>query len=186
MSPPTALLVIDMQVYFEPMTRTALPNIQKLISAFKSTSSTIIFTPNTATLTKNSFANPSPNQIVRKWGPENSIASGSDEWRIQKSMPTSTSTAIIVAKNTYDAFINTNLTEIMESKGIERVVVCGVMANCCCDTTARSAFNRGYETWLVGDACGSTSEESHRRALEGYDYGYGPVMTTQQVLELLD
>ncbi|KAK5276063.1 hypothetical protein LTR40_012102, partial [Exophiala xenobiotica] len=162
------LLVIDMQVFFESMTTTALPNIVTLCRHFSKTSAPIIFTQHghsKAELT----TNPSPNQLVRKWGASGSIAAGSSDWELIDGLrqfvpkfppkPLNVGESFppaeegekfpkLMAKNTYDAFINTNLTKILETSKIERVVVCGVMTDCCCDTTARSAFNRGYETWL--------------------------------------
>ena len=91
----------------------------------------------------------------------------------------------VVAKNTYDAFINTDLSDELRKRSIERVVVCGVMTDCCCDTTARSAFNRGYETWLVQDACGSANKRQHEVGLKGFGFGFGEVLTTAEVIKRL-
>jgi len=88
----------------------------------------------------------------------------------------------VVGKNTYDAFINTDLGKMLSEKNIERVVVCGVMTDCCCDTTARSAFNRGYETWLVEDACGSANKKQHEAGLRGFGFAFGDVLETADVL----
>ncbi|KIX08448.1 uncharacterized protein Z518_03104 [Rhinocladiella mackenziei CBS 650.93] len=181
----TALLVVDMQMHFQSMTKTALPNIVTLCDYFIRTSSPIIFAQHghsEAELT----TNPSPNQLARKWGVSGSIAAGSGDWKImdelQKFLPESAADQVIpvgeslpeasskvfpklLPKNTYDAFINTTLSAILESARINRVIVCGVMTDCCCDTTARSAFNRGYETWLVSDACGSADKKHHEAGI---------------------
>jgi len=66
---------------------------------------------------------------------------------------------------------------------VQTVVVCGVMTDCCCDTTARSAFNRGYETWLVKDACGTENESQHETGLRGFGYGFGGVLGSKEVME---
>lgn len=92
----------------------------------------------------------------------------------------------VVDKNTYDAFINTNLASLLEERKVERIVVVGVMTDCCCDTTARSAFNRGYETWLVKDACGSASKAQHEAGLRGFGFAFGEVLTTNEVIERLE
>lgn len=68
---------------------------------------------------------------------------------------------------------------------MERVVICGVMTDCCCDTTARSAFNRGFETWLVDDACGTASDEQHKAGLKGFGFAFGEVVKTEEVLKRL-
>lgn len=91
----------------------------------------------------------------------------------------------IIGKNTYDAFINTNLADVLKEEGTERLVVCGVMTDCCVDTTARSAFNRGFETWMVKDACGTATKKQHEAGLVGFGYAFGEVLETAEVLERL-
>lgn len=195
MAPPkTVLLVIDMQNVFASMTTSVLPNIKKLISHFQSPSSPIIFTQHGHSK-EELTTNPSPNQLVRKWGASGSIAYGSDDWQFQdelkqylsgsKSSAGASGWPKVVAKNTYDAFINTNLHELLEEAKTERVVVCGVMTDCCCDTTARSAFNRGFETWLVSDACGSANKTQHQAGLRGFEFAFGPVLTTEEAIATL-
>lgn len=147
-SPKTALLVIDMQRVFEPMTTNALANIKKLISHYQSISAPVIFTQHGHSQEELTTV-PSPNQLVRKWGPDGSIASGSKKWELQDdiqnyldnkvdyyySSSSSSSTAggwpKVVHKNTYDAFLNTDLAKILEEAKVERTVICGVMTDCC-------------------------------------------------------
>ena len=59
------------------------------------------------------------------------------------------------------------------------------MTDCCCDTTGRAAFNRGFETWLVGDACGSVNRTQHERGLKVFEFGFGEVLPTREVLQRL-
>ena len=59
------------------------------------------------------------------------------------------------------------------------------MTDCCCDTLARSAFNIGWETVLVEDACGSANEKQQEAGLRGFAYAFGEVVKTEQVLEEL-
>lgn len=203
MPPRTALLVIDMQVFFESMTTTALPNIISLCNHFTDTSAPIIFTQHGHTQAELT-ARSSPNQLVCKWGASGSIAVGSSDWELtddlRKFIPKFPAQPVqlgesyppdpeqfpkLLAKNTYDAFINTNLAKILETSKIERVVVCGVMTDCCCDTTARSAFNRGYETWLVSDACGSANKRQHEAGLRGFGFAFGEVLTTSEAIRRL-
>ncbi|MCJ1247665.1 hypothetical protein MMC30_004880 [Trapelia coarctata] len=176
----TALLIIDMQTYFAPMTTHALPNITTLITHFQSLSLPTLFTQHGHTPAE--LTSSSPNQLVRKWGPSDSIATGTPSWELTPEIKALTGASEIVAKNTYDAFINTKLEEILREKGVERVVVCGVMTDCCCDTTARAAFNRGFETWLVEDACGSANERQHEAGLRAFGYAFGEVLKTKEVL----
>lgn len=191
MSIRTALLVIDMQKFFESMTTAAIPNIKKLIKTFNASSTPIIFTQHGHSK-EELTTNPSPNQLVRKWGASGSIAYGSSDWEFQKSLEEFTvpdkgaQWPKTVAKNTYDAFINTNLAQILEEAQIQRVIVCGVMTDCCCDTTARSAFNRGFETWLISDACGSANKTQHQAGLKGFGFAFGEVLTTDEAISMIE
>ncbi|KIW21221.1 hypothetical protein PV08_01801 [Exophiala spinifera] len=206
MAPRTVLLVVDMQVFFAPMATDALPNIVKLCTYFTKASAPIIFTQHGHSEYELT-TKPSPSQLVRRWGPQNSIATGSPDWEIihelrqfvskfpppeavvdvGESYPPSQDEQFpkLMPKNTYDAFINTNLSTILEAAKIERVVVCGVMSDVCCGTTARSAFNRGYETWLVSDATGSATQSQHLAGLKSYGFAYGEVLKTREVLARL-
>ena len=179
----TALLIIDMQQIFAPMTTSALPNILRLTTHFQSLSLPLIFTQHGHT--KAELTPPLHNQLVRKWGPGGSIAIRSSDWELlpKISEAVEKAKAPVMGKNTYDAFLNTKLEEMLKEKEVERVVVCGVMTDCCCDTTARSAFNRGFETWLVEDACGSANKKQHEAGLRGFGYAFGEVLGTAEVLK---
>ncbi|RYP42688.1 hypothetical protein DL767_000057 [Monosporascus sp. MG133] len=180
----TALLIIDMQNCFYGMVEEAIPNIKTLHSFFSETARPVIFTQHGHP--ESDLTPPYRNQLVRKWGPDGSIRRGSADWHlipeIQKLVGDDSD---VVDKNTYDAFVNTNMAQLLEDKGVERLVVCGVMTDCCCESTARSAFNRGWETWLVSDACGSATKEQHERSLKSYDFGFGPTRTTREVVAAL-
>lgn len=144
MAPPrTALLVIDMQRVFAPMTTAALPNIQRLASRFQSASAPVVLTQHGHS-EEELAACPSPSQLVRRWGPDGSIARGSAGWALQDEMrellvdaaAAAAATAgeswpRLVHKNTYDAFVNTDLAGILEEARVERAVVCGVMTDLC-------------------------------------------------------
>ena len=179
----TALLIIDMQNVFAGMTTTAMPNIKRLHSFFESSSLPVIFTQHGHT--KEELTPPFKNQLVRRWGSEGSIHKGSKEWELIPDVKELVKDSPIVAKNTYDAFINTSLTSLLDAGQIERLVVCGVMTDCCCDTTSRSAFNRGYETWLMSDACGSANKKQHEAGLRGFDFACDNVMKTAEAISKL-
>lgn len=191
----TALLVIDVQNFFTPMTKQALPQITTLIHHFRAQQLPALFTQHghpAADLAGPPFAN----QLVRKWGPDGSIHRGSADWELQAPVQALVDDleaderegrrekgwTAVVQKNTYDAFVGTDLEERLRALEVERVVVCGVMTDCCCDTTARSAFNRGWETWVVEDACGSANRKQHEAGLRGFAFAFGEVVGTGDVL----
>ncbi|KAI1881142.1 hypothetical protein JX265_001382 [Neoarthrinium moseri] len=179
----TALLIVDMQQYFSGMAKKATPNIKALREYFSETSRPTIYTQHGHP--DEDFVRPYRNQLVRRWGVAGSIHKGSPEWELIPWVKKSVGTSEVMAKNTYDAFVNTDLAALLEKNEVGRLVICGVMTDCCCETTARSAFNRGWETWLVGDACASVDEEQHQRSLDDFVFGYGPLWTTEEAIKAL-
>ncbi|KAI9835919.1 MAG: hypothetical protein M1819_001817 [Sarea resinae] len=179
----TALLVIDMQHFFLSMCNASLGNITALIEHFKAHKLPCILTQHGHSQAELA-ASPPTSQLVRRWGASGSIAVDSDDWQLIPQIAAHVDEHTpVVGKNTYDAFINTDLDSLLREQRVQRVVVCGVMTDCCCDTTARSAFCRGFETWLVEDACGSASKEQHSAGLKGFAFAFGDVIKTKEVLE---
>lgn len=59
----------------------------------------------------------------------------------------------VVIKHAPDGFLKTDLKEVLDDRGVDHLVVCGMMSHMCIDTTVRAAKGRGYGVTLVGDAC---------------------------------
>ncbi|MPN46995.1 Peroxyureidoacrylate/ureidoacrylate amidohydrolase RutB [bioreactor metagenome] len=59
----------------------------------------------------------------------------------------------IIIKHRPDSFLGTSLKYKLEDKGINTLVLCGMMTHMCIDTTVRSASNYGYSVELLEDAC---------------------------------
>jgi isochorismate hydrolase len=89
----------------------------------------------------------------------------------------------VIRKTTYDAFVGTDLAQILEDRGIEQVLVTGVLTHMCCETTARSAFCRGFEVYVVADGTASSSEERHCASLMAMADSVAVVMSADEVLE---
>jgi nicotinamidase-related amidase len=93
---------------------------------------------------------------------------------------------IIIDKGGMSAFEGTRLQRYLIELGIKTLLVCGFLTDVCVESTSRTAFDRGYLTILVGDACATRSEELHRGALERHEWLVGPVVTTTRLTELFD
>lgn len=59
---------------------------------------------------------------------------------------------IAVTKTTVNAFTSTDLEAQLRRLGVERVVVCGIRTEQCCETTARMAADLGFAVEFVTDA----------------------------------
>lgn len=55
----------------------------------------------------------------------------------------------IVVKRTAGSFFQTNMDELLKSRGIENVFITGMQTHLCCDTTTREASARGYQTMVI-------------------------------------
>ncbi len=58
----------------------------------------------------------------------------------------------IITKHSPDSFLGTNLKDKLKNKGVDTLVVCGMMTHMCIDTTVRSAKNHGYSVELIENA----------------------------------
>ena len=83
-----------------------------------------------------------------------------------------TSKGVVLQKKQYDAFHQTDLESILRGRGVEQVVVTGVMTHLCCETTARAAFVRGFEVFFCVDGTATYTEELHHAALLTLTHGF--------------
>jgi nicotinamidase-related amidase len=58
----------------------------------------------------------------------------------------------LLTKNTRNSFTSTNLREILDARGVRRVVVTGISTEQCCETTTRVAADFGYDVDFVTEA----------------------------------
>ena len=58
---------------------------------------------------------------------------------------------LIVRKTSCDAFLDTDLNDMLRSSGVERIIVTGCATDFCVDTTIRSALARRYKTVVPTD-----------------------------------
>jgi len=62
--------------------------------------------------------------------------------------------------------------------------VCGVMTHLCCETTARSAFIRGFKTYFTIDGTATYNEQFHMASLINLSHGFAiPVLIDDIVLQ---
>ena len=170
-----ALLVLDMQNYFldsashafVPSAPAVVPNIKRLQEMFVSDGRKVIQTRHTNTRENGGQMN---------------------TWWKQLIEPDSQASLIVreifcpgagaVEKNQYDAFYKTNLEERLNAKSIKRVFITGVMTHLCCESTARSAFARGFDVYIVADATATYNRQFHMASLLNLSHGFAvPVLT---------
>jgi nicotinamidase-related amidase len=52
-----------------------------------------------------------------------------------------------------NSFLETGLEEVLRGRGVDSVVVCGMMTSMCVDATVRAASDLGFDTSVAHDAC---------------------------------
>jgi nicotinamidase-related amidase len=83
-------------------------------------------------------------------------------------------------------FANTDLDQQLKQHGIEKVIVVGLLANTCIESTARFAMELGYHVTLVTDATAAFSHEAMHaaHALNGPTYAHAILATRGLVAAL--
>ena len=69
-------------------------------------------------------------------------------------------------KHGLSAFHGTDLEEQLKSHGIETLALAGFMANCCVESTMRTACEKGFNVITLTDCVATTSMAGYRAALE--------------------
>jgi nicotinamidase-related amidase len=69
--------------------------------------------------------------------------------------------------------------------GKPRIVLSGLWTSVCIVGPALSAIDQGFEVYVIADACGDVSDESHERAMQRMiQAGAQPMTSVQYLLEL--
>lgn len=71
-----------------------------------------------------------------------------------------------IVKTSVNAFTTTNLQQLLTTRGIRELIVCGIQTEQCCETTTRVASDLGFEVIFVTDAT-ATFPIQHRDAPAG-------------------
>jgi nicotinamidase-related amidase len=93
---------------------------------------------------------------------------------------------IRVTKRTWGAFATTDLHDRLKKKGVTQVVVTGVATGTGVESTARQAYEQGYNVTLAIDAMTDARPEAHAYSLKHVFPRLGETGTTQEIMELLD
>lgn len=92
---------------------------------------------------------------------------------------------IAVTKRTWGAFPSTNLESQLKARAITQVVLAGVATGTGVESTARQAYELGFNVTLALDAMTDTRPESHAYSLSHVFPRLGETGTTQQIIELV-
>jgi nicotinamidase-related amidase len=84
-------------------------------------------------------------------------------------------------------FANTDLDQQLKQHGIEKIILIGMLANTCIESTGRFGMELGYHVTLVKDATAAFSREEMRAAeLNGPTFAHAIVSTSEIVAALAE
>ncbi|HEV8434508.1 MAG TPA: hydrolase [Thermoanaerobaculia bacterium] len=92
---------------------------------------------------------------------------------------------VIITKHNWGAFYGTELDLQLRRRQIRTLVLGGIATNMGVESTARDAYERGYEQVFVEDACATFSEEMHSFTFKNIFPRIGRVRSTEDVLAAL-
>lgn len=75
----------------------------------------------------------------------------------------------IVIKHFPNSFFQTDLLNLLKSKEVTNLVVCGMMTHMCVDATVRAAKDLGYNSVLIEDACATKDLKFKERTVKAAD-----------------
>lgn len=158
------LLVHDLQQYFvDAFTASASPvteliaNIRTLLSVCRELGIPVVYSAQPGGQT------PKERGLLQDfWGP--GIAGGPYQKQIIAELAPREQD-IMLTKWRYSAFQRTELAEIMQSRGRDQLMVCGIYAHIGCLLTSCEAFMQDIQPFFIADAVADFSAEKHRMAL---------------------
>jgi nicotinamidase-related amidase len=62
----------------------------------------------------------------------------------------------------FNAFSNTALGDVLTERGIENVLVCGMVTSLCIHTTGHAAHERGYDVTILSDCSSARTDTEHQ------------------------
>lgn len=92
---------------------------------------------------------------------------------------------VVITKRQWGAFYGTELDLQLRRRGIGTIVLCGISTTMGVESTARDAFERGYDQVFVEDAMSAREAAEHANAVATVFTRIGRVRSTAEVLAAL-
>ncbi|MBT4484864.1 MAG: isochorismatase family protein [Candidatus Latescibacteria bacterium] len=174
----SALLVLDMQRYFlDECSHAYIPSALSIIPKIKNLAKAYIKINTPVILTRHINSNKDAGLMAQWW--DDIITEKDDLSGIisELNLPG----AIVIKKTQYDGFYRTPLKDMLREKGVSQLVITGVMSHLCCETTARSAFVKGFEVFFPVDGTATYNEDFHLATLINLSHGFAVPMLMEEL-----
>ena len=195
--PATALVVVDMQIYFMgegqpsecPIARDIVPNVNRLAEATRRAGGKVIWIQTHSGPDSKDFWSAYYDRMTTENGAKRVTGmepggSGFDIWPDLDVRDEDE----IVPKTRYSAFLPapSKLEAVLKENNIDTILVTGVSTCTCCESTARDGMMLNYRTMMISDGCAAPDDDLHNNSINQFYLQFGDVQSTDEVIALLD
>jgi nicotinamidase-related amidase len=179
----TALVVIDLQkgVTAQPSrpytAQEVIANAAELVNAIRRNNMPVFLVH--VQMTKETMLNVISDQTFSRPQP------ASPDWAEFVPELTPTPSDIVITKRQWGAFYGTDLDLQLRRRKIDTIVLCGISTDFGVESTARFAYEYGYQQIFAEDAMASRSDEQHNAAINFIFKRIGRVRKTDEILEAI-
>jgi nicotinamidase-related amidase len=178
----TALVLIDLQVGIvgmnvQPQTSSeVVARARRLADAFRKAQATVVL------VTVGSSADGQDALAPTLDTPPPAAAARPANWSTVVDELAAQPSDLRILKRQWGGFYGTDLDLQLRRRGIRTIVLAGISTNVGVESTARDAFERGYDQVFVTDAMASPAAEAHANTLKYTFPRMGRLRTTDDVL----
>lgn len=178
LDPKTALIIIDLQkgiaqIAGRQLIAPVVRNARLLADAFRERSLTVVLV-NVAGGAPGRTEQPRPAQPFPS------------DWSELLPELGQTTDDICVTKHTWGAFASTDLERQMRDRGITQLVLAGVATSIGVESTARQAYEAGFNVTMAVDAMADLRPEAHQCSIAHIFPRLGETGTAEAIMKLLE
>ena len=179
----TALVVIDLQKGVTAMpsrpytAQEVISNASKLVNAFRKNSMPVFLVH--VETTKETMLKVISDQTFTRPLP------ASPDWSEFVPELTPIPSDVVIAKKQWGAFYGTDLDLQLRRRKMDTIVLCGISTDIGVESTARFAYEYGYQQIFAEDAMASRSDEQHNAAVNFIFKRIGRVRKTDEIVKAI-
>jgi len=193
----TAHIVVDLQNGFMapgqvaeiPTAREVVPNVNRISQAVRQAGGLVVYIQNT--IDENTvrtwstyfdhFCSPARRaRMIKEFAPG---ADGHNLWPELEVLDQD----LKVRKHRFGAFAPgaSDLHTILQSRGIDTLIVTGTASQVCCESTARDAMMMNYKVFFIADGNATYNDQEHNATLSAMAHTFCDVIDTDTIVGLL-
>jgi len=167
--------------YYSDRLKVIIPNCAKLLSFFRKSKLRVFYACFGASLLDGKDLHPL-RQMRLKEVP--AFTTEDPEYQILEELKPQRG-ELVISKSTRSAFTGTGLDQKMRMAGITTIAMVGVATEVCVSSSARGAWDLGYNVILMNDATGAFTKEDQIYTMRNWAAFFGKVMDTDELIAAL-